>query len=108
MADYIPPRSQDAFATIRGFVYQVDLTILRWLELQAGQVLELERGEDIDRVVQTANSDDPAAERLLEQIKRREESVTLRTAAALEAITNALEQRKKNPGLAIVFRYATK
>jgi len=40
-------RDRDAWATIRGYVYQVDVTIDRWLDLQPGQELELERGEDI-------------------------------------------------------------
>ena len=39
---------RDAWATIRGYVYQVDLTIQRWLELEPGFELELERGEDVD------------------------------------------------------------
>jgi hypothetical protein len=47
---YTPPRDRDAYATIRGYVYQVDLSLLRWLDLEDGQQLELERGEDIDLV----------------------------------------------------------
>ena len=36
---------------MRGFVYQVDLTILWWIELTENQVLELvKKGEDIDIV----------------------------------------------------------
>ena len=40
--------NRDAWSTIRGFVYQVDLTILRWLHLKDNEILELEKGEDID------------------------------------------------------------
>ena len=47
---FIPVKNRDAWATIRGFVYQVDLTINRWLALTENQVLELEKGEDIDIV----------------------------------------------------------
>ena len=43
-----PKPDRDAYATISGFVCQADLTILRWLNLQPGQALELESGEDID------------------------------------------------------------
>jgi hypothetical protein len=37
---HLPDR--DAYATVRGSVYQVNLTILRWLDLTQGQSLELE------------------------------------------------------------------
>ena len=45
-------RKRDAWATIRGYIYQFDTTVLRWLNLEDGQYLEPERGEDIDRVAQ--------------------------------------------------------
>jgi hypothetical protein len=44
-AVYALPRDRDAYSTFRGFVYQVDLTIRRWMELDVDQHLELERGE---------------------------------------------------------------
>lgn len=79
-----PTRDQDAWATLRGFRYQVDLSILRWLALQTGQYLELERGEDIDLVGQalTSHSDQEFA-RILEQVKVRTNSLTLRSSSAL-------------------------
>jgi hypothetical protein len=43
-------KNRDAWSTLRGFVYQVDKTLQRWLLLQQNEVLELERGEDIDIV----------------------------------------------------------
>ena len=52
MAAFTTMRNRDAWATIRGYVYQVELTIDRWLTLQPEQVLELERGEDIDTVLE--------------------------------------------------------
>ena len=70
---YIRPY-RDASATIRGFVYQVDLTILRWLELSDGQALELESGEDIDFVANNLNAEVNPTERRLEQVKHRERS----------------------------------
>jgi hypothetical protein len=45
---FIANPNRDASDTIAGFVYQVDVTLLRWLNLQSDEVLELERGEDID------------------------------------------------------------
>jgi hypothetical protein len=76
MIDYVTTRSRDAWATIRGYVYQVDLTILRWLSLTEGQQLELERGEDIDTVSKNLTEMFKATpdeqQRLLEQVKHRD------------------------------------
>ncbi len=107
MPDFIANENRDAWNVIRGYVYQVDLTLLRWLNLPPGSVLELERGEDIDlapAVIDTGGRD----ERLLEQIKHVEGStLTLRSARAVEAIANAIEHRQKNPDWNIVFRFST-
>ena len=103
-----PPRDRDAYAAIRGYVYQIDQTVLRWLDLAAGQVLELERGEDIDlvgRLVMPGGGD--AEERLLEQIKHREGGVTLRTPAAQEALANFYDHRRHNPGIDLRFCFVT-
>ena len=71
-------RDRDAWATIRGYVYQVDVTIDRWLDLQPGQVLELERGEDIDVVSEAIQATDhDTRQRLLEQVKHRASSLYL-------------------------------
>ena len=43
--------NRNAWPAIRGFVYQVDLSILRWLELGDDDALELECGEDIDKII---------------------------------------------------------
>jgi hypothetical protein len=56
----IPRR--DASAEIRGFVFQVNLTILHWIELPSNGRLELERGEDID-TVQDGSVDGAEAEK---------------------------------------------
>ncbi len=87
-------RDRDARPAIRGFVYQVDLTLLRWLELGADDVLELEHGEDIDRVTSAAGIDE--ADRLLEQIKHSEPRLTLRSASAKSALANFFEHRRTN------------
>lgn len=64
-------RDRDAWATIRGFVYQVDVTIRRWIGLGDTDWLELESGEDID-LVTSAVADEANGERLVEQVKQRE------------------------------------
>lgn len=66
---------RDVWGTIAGFIFQVNTTIVRWLGLQDGEVLELERGEDID-IVQTEFGDGVVnVDRVLEQTKRRTSGV---------------------------------
>ena len=77
MSTSTPPSTRDAWNTIRGYVYQVDLTIQRWLDLQPGQILELERGEDIDIVDLVSHSPTATPEersRLSEQVTHRDNS----------------------------------
>ncbi len=108
MPHFIVPRERDAWATIRGYVYQVDLTIARWLEVEPGNLLELEHGEDIDllsRAITTQNEEEQR--RLLEQVKHREHAVTLRTPAAIAALANFYAHRTANPNVPLFFRYTT-
>jgi hypothetical protein len=92
---------------VRGFVYQVDLTIDRWLHLQAGDVLELERGEDVDLVTQSLAASPDQYERLLEQVKHRVTPISLLSPPAIAALACAVEHRKANPGMNLAFRYTT-
>lgn len=105
--DFTPGRHQDASATIRGFVYQVELTILRWLELSAGQVLQLEQGEDIDHITRAASAGPAEAARLLEQVKDVQRSLTLHAPGAVIAIGSFCAHRRANPGRDVRFRYTT-
>lgn len=98
---------RDASPTIAGFVFQVNLSILRWIELQEGEHLELERGEDID-TVQNGNDGISAERRLLEQVKVRSgRTLTLRSEEALEALANFCSHRAANPEWNLKFRYVT-
>ncbi len=107
-SQYTLPRDRDAYSTIRGYVYQVDLTLRRWLDLEESQHLELERGEDIDLVNRAINaSSTEEAGRLLEQVKHREQNLTLRNPAALEALANAVEHLAANSSLDLRFCYTT-
>ncbi|MFY0578890.1 hypothetical protein ACN28S_35635 [Cystobacter fuscus] len=101
-------RDRDAWATIRGFVYQVALTLERWLDLADDEHLELERGEDIDTVAKVlAASGVEESTRLLEQIKYREKNVTLRSSAVIEFLAAVAEHKEKNPGQILRFRFLT-
>lgn len=107
MSEFISQRNRDAWFVIRGYVYQVDLTIQRWLRLHPGEALELERGEDIDQIGQLITSNVDKTVRLLEQVKTRSQSLTLRTPAVREALANFVEHRSSNPNLRLFFRYST-
>jgi hypothetical protein len=102
-----PPRDRDAWAVILGFVYQVDLTIRRWLDLAPDEILELECGEDIDRVSASLNAGDGEDSRQLEQVKHRQAPITLVSAPAVFAIACAVEHRAANPHLKLRFRFTT-
>ena len=101
-------RDRDAWAIIRGYVYQVDLAVERWLALKDHELLELERGEDIDVVARAILSEDGAeCGRLLDQVKSREARISLRSPEALSAIACFIEHREANPKLHLRFRYTT-
>lgn len=101
---FIPLQNRDASHIIRGFLYQIELTIKRWIELDESAVLELERGEDID-IVQRAWSAQET--RILEQIKLRSSSVSLRSPEILETLANFFSSFKTNQNLDLRFRYLT-
>jgi hypothetical protein len=104
-APFISDPQRDASDVIAGFVYQVDLTILRWLQLKENEALELERGEDLD-VVQVNTTQIPEP-RTLEQIKRRSSPLSLRSPDALIAVAHFCEHRKKNPSMRLRFSFIT-
>lgn len=105
LQDFNPGREQDAWPTIRGFKYQIQLTILRWLELADQDILYLECGEDIDRVLRLPDA--VGMQRELEQVKARGRNMTLRSPEALSALANFAAHLKANPGLSLRFRFTT-
>ena len=106
MASFVSDPRRDASDVFAGFVFQIDLTIQRWLELKDDEILELERGEDLD-VIQLTGEDVPET-RTLEQIKRRSaSSVSLKSADALTAVAHFCEHRKNNASIRLRFRFLT-
>lgn len=105
--EFKPGRDQDAWAAFRGYVYQVNLTLDRWVELEPGEVVELERGEDVDLLGRAADAEGDTRERLLEQVKHLDGRVTLRSGPAREFLANAHAHREANPGLRLRFRFTT-
>ena len=102
MPAFTPQPNRDASDTIRGYVYQVDLTIERWLSLSPGELLELECGEDIDLISRSLSGEE---ERRLEQVKNYNSSVTLWS--AVTAIANFVEHRENNSQQKLKFLYTT-
>src|SRR5271167_3002598 len=97
-------RNRDAHATFAGFVFQVNVTILDWLELVPGQHLELEAGEDIDLIQEAAALGLNDLSRLQQVKQLRKKRLTLRSDDALEAIANFCEHRRSKPGQNQEFR----
>jgi len=104
-----PPRDRSADDSIRGYVYQIDRTVWRWIHLPANQCLELECGEDIDLVGHLLTLDEAQVteSRLLEQIKLRGQSVTLRSQSARESLANFYDHCQTNPLIDLRFCFLT-
>jgi hypothetical protein len=76
-----PRRS--AHATIRGYLYQACLGVLRWLDLQPNEILLCEGDEDLDRFLLGGES-------ISEQVKAYTGSLSLSDRAVLESLGNFL------------------
>jgi hypothetical protein len=89
---FTPSRARDAWFVVRGYVYQIEVTIVRWLALGPNEELELERGEDIDTIsAWCATGGDEV--RLLEQVKHLDGSVTLNSPTVRATLANFVEGR---------------
>ncbi len=84
-----------AHATIRGFLYQTCLGVLRWLDLAPEEVLVCEGDEDLDRLIR-------GGEGLSEQVKAYSGSLGLADRAVSDSLRNfflayvALRRRGEN------------
>lgn len=105
MLEFQLAKNRDAWFVIRGYRYQVDVTILRWLDLTDAQNLVLEFGEDIDIVNTAINAETPNRE--LEQVKHLDTNITLRSSASKCALANAVQHFETNPELDLIFRFCT-
>jgi len=88
-------RNNDAWAAIRGYNYQVDLSIDAWLDLNDNEHLELEAYEDIDKISEIIKSDGTIDEIIdkIGQVKHLDKPITLKSSAFIESIVNFSEQR---------------
>ncbi len=93
------PRRQ-AVAALRGYAYQIWHTLHDWLELKGDAMLFVEGAEDFDVV--------SAKSATANQIKDTKARITLRTPAAIEAISHFWELQKEHPGRRVFFRFVTR
>jgi hypothetical protein len=103
---FIYNHQRDAWKAIKGFYYQVELTVMRWLKLQTDTILYCECGEDIDHVKQLLDTDEAMPPRLREQIKTRDK-ITLTRHEALTTLARFHDAVVKNPSLHIFYRFST-
>jgi hypothetical protein len=96
--EFTPMTDRSAEDAIRGYVYQVDVTIERWLNLKRNEYLELECGEDIDLISENG--------RTLVQVKDVK-SKTLTLLSGLKSIINFVNHCKANPNQNLYFLYTT-
>lgn len=94
-------RERDAYFVVRGYKYQFDQTILRWLNLAGEEELQLECGEDIDVV----NSS--ILRRELGQVKYLTTPMSLRSPPCRIAIAHAVAHFNDNRSETRVFRFIT-
>lgn len=108
MQDFNYNENRDAWATIRGYVYQVNLSIQRWISLPENNILYLESGEDMDEVIVTMNnSNEQDIERNLKQIKHKQSNLTLNDSSLKEALMNFLEHKITNRHHNLTFSFLT-
>ncbi len=110
--DFVPQPGRDAYAALRGFAYQVDTTLARWMVVGTNERLELECGEDIDLIARAFDADPSCAEQLdvvrtLEQVKHRETPFTLRSPEVRATLAHFHAHRASNPDLHLRLRYTT-
>ncbi|MGA2610262.1 MAG: hypothetical protein ABSH01_22695 [Terriglobia bacterium] len=105
--NFIPIGGRDAYATIRGYLYQIDVTISRWLSLEQDEELQLECGEDIDRIQKDLMAGNAELQRGVEQIKLRQRPLRLTSSEALTALASFATHRANNPKRRVSFRYLT-
>lgn len=99
--------NRDASATIQGFLYQMQLTVLRWVDLDESTTLVCECREDVDHVSQLIENEEPTTAWLLEQIKKLKKPITLTSPEATEAVANFIGHCDSNPNANVRFRFTT-
>lgn len=110
MTEFQTNSNRDAWSSIRGYVYQIRYTVLLWVKLEDGNELQCEAGEDLDEVSREIGAEEnPTSiiERVLNQVKHREENLTLRDHGLLDCLSSYLETIRANSSAQLRLRYVT-
>jgi hypothetical protein len=102
---FVPIAKRNASPIIRGYLYQIELTVRRWIELKDNEVLILEVGEDIDKI--TYGLSPQETKRISEQVRQTQGDISLHSSSAVNSIVNFLTHRNNNPEQNLFFRYTT-
>jgi hypothetical protein len=105
---FVTPTQRDAWAAIRGYLYQIRLTVLRWLDLDDQTVLLCEYGEDVELVrIIKDRAAEATIDRLIEQVKYRTRKLTLRSQEVLDALGNFFALSSELPSIHTRLRFTT-
>jgi hypothetical protein len=105
MTNFKAISNRDAWSVFRGYGYQINITILRWINLKDNDLLELERGEDIDIVQRDICRQTISRE--LEQIKFHDSNISLNRTEIIEILFNFFTHLQNNHDQNLLFRYVT-
>lgn len=105
MPNLQPDLERQATASIRGYGYQCYQTIKAWLHCGLNDEIRCEFAEDIDVVRRDMSGSISEAE--LNQVKHRQENVTLHSQAAVEVINNFFRHKYANTTLLVKIRLWT-
>src|SRR4051812_14646817 len=92
---------RQAQASIAGYIYQIEQSILRWINLRPDEALFLEGVEDCD----VYSSQDQRSQGW--QFKARADSVSLGRAEIIETLNNFWSATLANPAFRCELRYVT-
>lgn len=92
-SDATPQSRRDAWGAIRGFYYQIQVTILRWLDLSEDEHLICESVEDLEILRRDTEG---RLSQTIEQVKVREK-LTLRSPALVATLARFHESRRTHP-----------
>jgi hypothetical protein len=106
LSQFIPDQNRDATDAIGGFLYQIQITIIRWLDLIEDTILICECGEDIDHVIASPGDPDEIR-RVLEQVKRTKGNITLRSAITKGALAHFRDALVRNPGQDLRYQFSS-
>lgn len=99
--------ARQAVAPLRGYVYQLEASLARWLVLPTGSELLLEVAEDYAEVARSPGSLDAVLKATQIKDTRESGAVTLNSADVLDAIKNYWNLKAANPDRCVQMNFLT-